>query len=102
LVEAITMPKRSDVPGLELSVSARNDGTVKAAYIRFRAGKVKRSQEMLEDAVIADYDEHGNILGIEILAPVKVSALTELVDEPSRTSFRRFIKHSGLPRLVHQ
>jgi len=88
--------------GFELSVSARDDGTLEAAYIRFRTGKSKRTREIIEDTLIADYDEHDNLLGLEILAPVKLSDLAKLVEQPRRNSFRKFVKHSGPLHFVHQ
>jgi uncharacterized protein YuzE len=96
------MEENREILGFELSVSARDDGTLEAAYIRFRSGKVNRSCEVIEDTLIADYDEHDNLLGVEILAPVKLSELAKLVEQPRRTSFRKFVKHSGPPCLVHQ
>ena len=96
------MMKHSDrISGFELSLSAHEDGTLDTLYIRFRKGKVKRTSEVIEDTVIADYDENDNLLGIEILAPVKLSELAKFVEQPRRTSFRRFVKHSGPPCLVH-
>ncbi|MGP0069498.1 MAG: DUF2283 domain-containing protein, partial [Isosphaeraceae bacterium] len=88
--------------GFDLTVSARSDGTVKAAYIRFRSGKVGRSREIIEDVLIADYDNRGKLLGAEILAPIKVSDLAKLVDESQRIPLRKFAKHSGSSLLVLQ
>jgi uncharacterized protein YuzE len=90
------------IVGFELSLSAREDGTLETLYIRFRHGKIKRTSEVIEDTVIADYDEHDNLVGIEILAPVKLSELAKLVEQPRRTSFRRFVRHSGPPCLVYR
>jgi uncharacterized protein YuzE len=95
------MTKPNQIVGFELSLTAREDGKIESLYIRFGNGKVKRTSEVIEDTVIADYDGNDNLLGIEILAPVKLSELAKLVDEPRRTSFRRFVRHSGPPRLVH-
>ena len=90
-----------NMTGFELSVSAGEDGTLETIYIRFRIGKVKRTWEVIEETVIADYDEHDNLVGIEILGPVKLSELAKLVEQPRRTSFRKFVKRSGPPCLVH-
>ncbi len=97
---AIKMKHDETALTFELSVSGRNDGTLEAAYIRFRVGKVKRSREVIEDTLIADYDAQDNLLGVEILAPVKLSELTKLVERPRRLSFRKFVKTSGPPYLV--
>jgi uncharacterized protein YuzE len=94
------MGKSKEVIGYEISLSARDDGTVEAAYIRLRRGKSDRTQEIIEDALLADYDEQGTLLGIEVLAPVKLAELVKLVDQPRRTSFRRFIRKAAPSELV--
>jgi uncharacterized protein YuzE len=94
------MKHNETVLGFELSLSARNDGTLEVAYIRFRVGNIKRSREVIEDTLIADYDAHDKLLGVEILAPVKLSDLTKLVEHARRPSFRKFVKTSGPPCLV--
>jgi uncharacterized protein YuzE len=88
------------VTQLDLSVSARDDGTVEAAYFRFKRGKSARSVEVISDVLVADYDQNGELIGIEVLAPVKISDLSKLVEESRRPSFRRFAKQSGPPSLV--
>ncbi len=95
------MSTTTKIVGFELSLSARDDGRLEAAYIRFRNGKSDRTEEIVEDAMIADYDEHGNLLGIEIIAPVTLSKLATLVEKPRRPSFRKFMKHAAPPELVH-
>lgn len=42
------------------------DPVADAVYIRIREGRVAESDEVAE-GVIVDYDENGNIVGIEIL-----------------------------------
>jgi len=81
--------------GFELSVSARDDGTLEAVYIRFQEGKPSRTGEIIDDVLMADYGARGNLLGIEILAPVKLSDITRLVDQSHRASFRKFVKSSA-------
>ena len=44
----------------------RYDSDADALYIRIREGKVSESDEV-EDRVIVDYDEKGNVVGIEVL-----------------------------------
>ena len=94
------MTQKRDIIGFELSVSARNDGTVEAVYIRLRDGKVAKTQEIIEDVLLADYGPRRELLGVEILAPVKLSDLTRLVQQARRTPFRRFIKQTAPPRLI--
>jgi uncharacterized protein YuzE len=78
--------------GFEISVSGRDDGTLEAAYIRFRMGDVATTKELEEDTLIADYDADGNLLGVEILAPVQLSHIERLVDRQRRPAFRVFVK----------
>ena len=88
------------VIGFEISVSARDDGTLEAAYIRFKDGKVAHTQEVIEDVLLVDYDAKDDIIGIELLSTVKLSDLVRLVDQPRRAPFRRFVKHSAPEEFV--
>jgi len=49
-------------------VSVKFDPEVNAMFIRFKKGKVAKS-EPLADNVIVDLDENGEVAGIEILLP---------------------------------
>ena len=95
------MSNQNQVVGFELSVSGRDDGTIEAAYFRFKKGKVARTAEIVEDTLIVDYDAKGNLLGIEVLAPVQLSDLAKLVEQARRRSFRKFVRHSAPQELIH-
>ena len=86
--------------GFEMSISGRDDGTLEAVYITIRDGKAARTVEVIEDILLADYDSRGRLVGIEILAPVKISRLTRLVDEGRRRPFRTFVKEQAPHDLV--
>lgn len=86
--------------GYEISVSGRNDGTLEAAYIRFKTTKVHRTVEVIEDSLLADYDRKRDLVGIEILAPVRLTDLTRLVDRDRRADFRRFARQAMPHELV--
>jgi len=75
--------------GFEFSVSTRDSGTLEAAYVRFKKTKVAKTVEVIEAALLADYDRSGDLVGIEILAPVRVADMAKLVDERDRPAFRR-------------
>jgi uncharacterized protein YuzE len=50
------------------------DSTVDALYIRWTEAKITESDEV--EGVILDYDEHGNVIGVEILnASQKITGL---------------------------
>lgn len=83
--------------GYVVSISGRNDGTIEAVYVRLSDRKVARSKEIIEDQLVVDYDRSGGVVGFEILAPVPLSKLTGLVEQPARRPFKRFIQDS-VPR----
>lgn len=86
--------------GFELSISSRDDGTLEAMYIRIASGSVSKTRELIEDILLADLDGQGNVMGFEILAPVKLSDLAALVEQSRREPFRRFITHTAPPEMV--
>lgn len=83
-----------------MSISARNDGTIEAVYILVRDNKAARTKEIVEDILLADYDRRGQLVGIEILAPVKLAKIMPLVEEGRRRPFKRFIKEQAPHELV--
>jgi uncharacterized protein YuzE len=91
---------RNKPVGFELSISGRDDGSLEAVYVRLRAGKVARTVEIVQDVLLADYDRNDNLLGLEILGPVNLSALAAQIEKPVREPFRRFIKRSAPKELV--
>ncbi len=95
------MSQQDNILGFELSVSARGDGTVEAMYIRISNRKVSKTDEVIEDVLLVDLDSHGDLVGIEILAPVKLSQITEIVEKPRRAIFRKFVRQAAPKKLVH-
>jgi len=95
------MSKRNELAGFELSVSGRGDGTIEAAYVYLSKKKVARTKEIVEDALLADYDAKGQLIGIEILAPINITRIARLVEQPQRAPFLRFLRHSAPQELVH-
>ena len=85
----------------EISISARDDGTPEAVYIRFSRLRVAKTREIESDALLADYDARQRLVGIEVLAPVRLSKLTQLVVRSKRASFTRFLKQA-VPRALVQ
>ena len=83
-----------------MSISARDDGTIEAVYILVRDNKAVRTKEIVEDILLADYNSRGQLVGIEILAPVKINKIATLVEEPRRRPFRRFVKARAPEELV--
>ncbi len=56
------------------------DSEVNAMYIRFKKGKVDKS-EPLADNVIVDVDKNGKAIGIEILLPKHDLRVSEFVSK---------------------
>ena len=56
------------------------DSEVNAMYIRFKKGKVDKS-EPLADNVIVDIDKNGKAIGIEILLPKQDIRVSHMVSE---------------------
>lgn len=87
--------------GFEISISARDDGTLEAIYIRINSGDVHKTVEGEGDTeLLADYDADGRLLGIEILSPVQLSKIASLVDEPRREPFRKAVERYAPRALV--
>ena len=85
------MPKKPTV-NFEVSISGRDDGTVEAIYVKFLSDAVAKTVEVEQDGLLVDYNANGDVVGIEILAPVKLAQLTDLVEQSQRDSFRKFIR----------
>ena len=83
-----------------MSMSASADGTLQAVYIRLRTNKIVRTKEIVDDIVMADYDGRGQLVGIEILAPVSLRIISNLVDQPRRRPFRKFVRERAPDDLV--
>lgn len=80
--------------GIKLSITAREDGTLDAAYVAVSQEKVARSEEIIESVLILDFDSAGGLVGVEILAPVKISdvhQVAKMLEGPTRESFNRFM-----------
>ena len=94
------MKKHKETVGFELSVSGRDDGTIEAAYVYLSKNKVTRTKEVVEDVLMADYDSKGQLVGIEILAPIQVSEIAKLVKRPQKTPFIKFLRQTAPQEFV--
>jgi len=77
-------------------------GEVISAYFRIRRGKVAETREFAEGAAFADYNRNGELLGIEVIAPCRVTVVDQLAaNEPQqlRNRTKRFMRDSG-PRML--
>ena len=96
---AKVMKARMIKPRFKVSVSTdETTGKLIAAYLRIRAGKSAETIEIAEDRAYADYDSHGQLIGIELLAPCNVKVLDKITEkEPDEV--RDFL-HSSPPRSM--
>ncbi|MBI2192633.1 MAG: DUF2283 domain-containing protein [Planctomycetes bacterium] len=83
-----------------MSISGRDDGTIDAIYIRLSNDKIARTKEIDRDALLADYNAKGKIVGIEILAPVKIEEVVKLVDPAKRPHLRNFVGQTSRHMVV--
>ena len=84
----------------ELSISGRDDGSIEAIYVTILPAEVSRTIEVVEDQLFVDYSKENKIVGIEVLAPVKIAQLADLLDVGSRSSFRKFVSATLPPSFV--
>ena len=71
-------------------------GRIVAVYLRVRAGKVAKTEEIKDGVVNADYDPDGNLLGVEVLGPCEVEAL-EMAASQEPEAVKVFLRN-GAPR----
>ncbi len=99
MVDQVSKGKPIQLP-YSIKVSFGDDGSPMAAYIRFRQGKSAETREIKADTLLADYDQFGNLLGLELLGPVSVQVLIRAVpDEALRPSFRKWVNKNVPPSL---
>jgi len=82
----------------EISVTVdEQTGAVISAYFGIRRGRSAQTREYGDGAAFADYDKHGHLLGIEMLAPCSLRVLNRI--EGAEPEVRRFVK-SAAPRAM--
>jgi uncharacterized protein YuzE len=64
-------------------------GAVIAVYFQVRKGKTKITKEYADGGAFADYDKHGQLLGIELLAPCRASVLDKIAQQAPTKRFLR-------------
>ena len=93
-------------PPMKFAISIETEdatGAVMSVYFQVRKGKHHHAKEFARGAAIADYDNHGFLLGVELLAPCRVTIVDELAkSEPwqARSGIKRFMRNAGPRELV--
>ena len=86
-----------------VTVEADNEtGEVLAVYFRLRPGRSVQVREFSGGAAFADYNKAGELLGVELLSPCRISVLNQITeDEPlsARTQARKFMRNAA-PRAM--
>ena len=70
-------------------------GRILAAFFRVRTGKPARAREFANGSAFAHYNVRGELLGIELLGPCKITVLDKIIAREA--AVKRFI-HGALPR----
>jgi hypothetical protein len=86
----------------ELSINARPDGTLEAAYVQVSEKAVASTRELIRSVLVVDFDADGELVGVEFLAPVKVADVEKIaksLESPQRDSFETFI-HKYIPSAL--
>lgn len=72
-------------------------GNVISVYFQMREGKAATVREFEKGNVFVNYDKDGNLLGIEMLAPAKISVLDKITR--GHPEMKRFVRRT-VPRQM--
>ena len=75
----------------EITGTVGAEGRIELAYIRFSKSDVAKTVEIDGDRLMADYDASGNLVGLEILAPLKTVKLQTLLPAEHLAAIERAI-----------
>lgn len=78
----------------------RETGETLAVYFQVRKGMAKEVREYGDGVAFANYDLHGNLVGVELLEPCTITVLDKIVAKapaPERNRVRKFFR-SAAPR----
>jgi hypothetical protein len=81
----------------------KSTGELLAVYFQIRRGKATTVKEVVDGAAFANYDRKGRLLGVELLAPCKITVLNQLAarePEQYRGKIKRFINDSMPKKMV--
>lgn len=66
-------------PEFRVSVETdKHSGALLAVYFQIRRGKAATVEEVADGAAFANYDQKGRLIGVELLAPCRVTVLSQL------------------------
>jgi hypothetical protein len=67
-------------------------GRLMAVYFQFRRGKAAKVREFADGNAFANYNEKGELLGIELLGPCKVEVVDKIA---KRDDLKKFIRSAA-------
>jgi hypothetical protein len=88
-------------PPVQFRISVETEeitGEVLSAYLQIRKGKRHHAKDFTIGGAIADYDERGFVLGLELFAPCGDTVVDQLAHDesrPIRDGIKRFMKNAG-------
>jgi uncharacterized protein YuzE len=88
--------------GISITID-ESTGEVMSAYFQIRKGKSHVTVEYADGAALADYNRNGELIGVELLAPWKVSIMNQIAANESvelLTQAKEFMKNAGPRQLV--
>lgn len=83
----------------KISVTSNEaNGDILAVYIQFRKGKAVDVKEFGDGAAFANYGKKGELLGIEMLQPCKLSVLDQIPKTDAAS--KKFIRNAVPPSML--
>lgn len=84
-------------PSFRISVGTNErTGEIMAVYFQVRKGHAAEVREFADGAAFANYSRKGELLGVEILAPCRLSVLDKIAGD---RNVKQFIRR-GIPRQM--
>ena len=82
-----------------LSISTEKEtGRLIAVYFQVRTGHVKKTREYENGNALANYNEEGELLGIELLAPCSVTAVDKIAKKDK--AVRQFVRQNAPRKML--
>ena len=83
----------------KLSISTdRRTGRLIAVYFQVRRGQATKVREFAGGNALANYDDEGDLLGIELLGPCSVSAVDKIAKKDKVV--RQFVRQNAPRRML--
>lgn len=78
-------------------------GKLLSVYFQIRKANVAETREFAGGAAMADYNKNGELIGVEMIAPCKISVLDKIIkDEPPsiRSHAKKFIRDNTPVKML--